>query len=105
MRASDLMTKDVLTLNPEMSVDEARELFFQHGIHGAPVVDHSGRLVGVVSVVDLATRRINRLPILRDGRLLGIVCASDIVRAFADLEKERAKECAAERAPNASGKI
>ncbi len=56
MQAVDIMTRDVLTLTPDMSVDEARDLLFRNHIHGAPVVDHSGRLVGMVSVVDLAGR-------------------------------------------------
>jgi CBS domain-containing protein len=121
-RASDIMTRDVITVTPEMSLDELHEAISRNGIHGVPVVDHSGRLVGMVGVDDLAgkfgtvvlhimerhpvtapedapvgeiaslmlTRRISRVPILRDGRLVGIVCASDIIRAFVDLEKERA---------------
>jgi CBS domain-containing protein len=120
-RAYDIMTTDVLTVTPDMSVDEARELLFQHSIHGLPVVDHSGRLVGIVSVVDVAgklgtrvlhimehdpvtatedtpvgqiaslmlTRGIRRVPIVREGSLVGIVGAADVIRAFLDLEEER----------------
>jgi len=124
MRAYDIMTKDVLTVTPDMSKDEARDLLFQRGVHGVPVVDHSGRLVGMVSVVDVAgklgtrvlhimehnpvtasedasvgelaslmlTRTVRRLPILSGGTLVGIVGVSDIIRAFLDLEEERAAE-------------
>ena len=53
MRAYDIMTKDVLTVTPDISKDEVRDLLFQHAVHGVPVVDDSGRLVGIVSVVDL----------------------------------------------------
>lgn len=54
MRAYDIMTKDVLTVTADMSVDEVRDRFFHHRIHGAPVVDTSGTLIGMVSFVDLA---------------------------------------------------
>jgi signal-transduction protein with cAMP-binding, CBS, and nucleotidyltransferase domain len=37
-------------------------------------------------------RRVHRVPILRSGRLVGIVGAGDIIRAFRDLEQERAAE-------------
>ncbi|HBZ68984.1 MAG TPA: hypothetical protein DEP35_04240 [Deltaproteobacteria bacterium] len=54
MRAYDIMTKDVLTVTADMSVDEVRDRFFHNRIHGAPVVDTSGTLIGIVSFVDLA---------------------------------------------------
>lgn len=127
VRAYDIMTKDVLTVTPDMSKDEARDLLFQNGIHGVPVVDHSGRLVGMVSMVDVAgklgtrvlhimehnpvtasedtsveeiaslmlTRNVRRVPILRQGRLVGIVGAGDIIRAFLDLVEERAAKSTA----------
>ncbi len=56
MRAYDIMTKDVLTLTADLSVDEVRDRFFRYRIHGAPVVDSSGKLIGMVSFVDLAGR-------------------------------------------------
>lgn len=56
MEARDIMTKDVLTLPPDMSVQEAVEQLLHYRIHGAPVVDRSAQLVGMVSFVDLAAR-------------------------------------------------
>ena len=121
MLAHEVMTKDVLALTPDMSVDEARDLFFRNHIHGAPVVDHSGRLVGMVSFVDLAgqfgtrvlhimrrdpvtavedspigeiatsmlTHEIRRIPIVRGTQVVGIVGASDVIRALLDLYEGR----------------
>lgn len=51
--ARDLMQKDVLTLSPETPLISAHRLFVQEEIHGAPVVEEDGRVVGVVSTLDL----------------------------------------------------
>lgn len=52
--AADLMTPDVLTVPEEMTVRELSTFLMDHEITGAPVVDSEGRLVGVVSAVDIA---------------------------------------------------
>jgi CBS domain-containing protein len=52
IRLASIMTKDVVTATPEMTLREAAELFSSHHISGAPVV--SGRkVVGVVSAADI----------------------------------------------------
>jgi CBS domain-containing protein len=48
----DLMTPEVLTLDPDMTLREAVERLVSEGISGAPVVV-GGRLVGVVSSTDI----------------------------------------------------
>jgi len=52
--ASDLMNPEVLTVSEEMSVRDLAAFLVDNEITGAPVTDRDGRLVGVVSVVDLA---------------------------------------------------
>ncbi len=47
------MSKDVIVLTPDMDVQEAADLLVRYRIHGAPVVDPNGMLVGMVSLVDL----------------------------------------------------
>lgn len=56
MEARDIMTKDVLTLTPDMTVAEAQDVLLRYRIHGAPVVDRTEQLVGMVSLVDLVAR-------------------------------------------------
>ncbi len=51
------MTTDLLTANPEWTVDRLATFFNQHVITGAPVVDEDGDLVGVVSITDIARRK------------------------------------------------
>ncbi|MBK7874341.1 MAG: CBS domain-containing protein [Planctomycetes bacterium] len=52
--AKDIMRTDVATLRPEDSLESAIELFEEMHISGAPVVDGSGTLVGVLSGSDIA---------------------------------------------------
>ena len=55
-RVGDVMTGAPVTGSPDMSVDEAARLMAQHQIRRLPVVEN-GRLVGVVSMGDLAVRQ------------------------------------------------
>jgi len=146
MRAMDVMTTEVITVDENTSVQTLAQLLCHKGISGAPVVDADGRLVGIVSEGDLMhraetgterpntrrhswwldsiasdlardyvkshgrtvkdvmtrevvtiadtteladiailleTKRIKRVPVVRDGRLVGIVSRANLVRALA----------------------
>jgi CBS domain-containing protein len=50
------MTKDVVTVTPETSIEELAALLVQNEISGAPVVDEKGVLVGIVTENDLISR-------------------------------------------------
>lgn len=50
-----LMTSDPICLSAGMSAESATRKLLEHRLHGAPVVDDAGRLLGVASLVDLAT--------------------------------------------------
>jgi CBS domain-containing protein len=52
--AADLMNPDVLTVPDDMSVRDLARFLVDNDITGAPVEDDAGRLVGVVSVFDIA---------------------------------------------------
>jgi CBS domain-containing protein len=56
MRATDVMTTDVITVGPDTTVQELATLLAERGISGAPVVDSNGRLVGIISEGDLLHR-------------------------------------------------
>jgi CBS domain-containing protein len=145
MRATDVMTTDVISVNPDTTVQDLAKLLADRGISGAPVVDQGGKLVGIVSEGDLLHRaeigtahrhrerrrswwldhfaaeqardyikshsrtvkdlmtpdvvtvteeaeladvaalleakRIKRVPVVRDGRVVGIISRANIVRA------------------------
>jgi CBS-domain-containing membrane protein len=61
MEARDIMIRHVVTVTPNMSVQEAIDLLLHHRIHGAPVVDEAQNIVGMVSFVDLAGRTGDRV--------------------------------------------
>ena len=52
MLVADLMTDDVVTASPSMTLKDVDHLFTTHGISGAPVLD-DGVLVGVISQSDV----------------------------------------------------
>jgi len=53
LTAKDIMTKDVITVPPDLSVKELAALLLSHRIGGAPVVDADQTLLGVVTESDL----------------------------------------------------
>ena len=118
MIASDIMTPNVYTTSPEVSVQEVAQLLVQKGVSGVPVINSGGQILGIVTEADiigkvnreglcvadimtpdlifvdeetevgdiamlLVERKIKRVPVMREGELLGIVCRGDIVNAVA----------------------
>ncbi len=145
--ARDIMTREVITVDPETSVEDAAKLMSKHRVSGLPVVK-DGKLLGIVSEKDLIVKdkklhfpeyinliggiiyvesyrkfreefkkyiairveelmttevetiepdtplneiatlmsreEVNRLPVLEDGKLIGIVTRADLVRDMAD---------------------
>ena len=145
MRAADVMTTHVITVDPDTTVWELATLLAERGISGAPVVEPGGRLVGIISEGDLLhrteigtarrhrerrrswwldhfasesardyvkshgrivkdimtrdvvtvsedtdlgevaalleARRVKRVPVMRDGKVVGILSRANIVRA------------------------
>lgn len=53
MPVTSVMSSPVTTLSPETTVEEAIALLVDSDFGGAPVVDHDGRLVGVLDDSDL----------------------------------------------------
>jgi CBS domain-containing protein len=51
--ASDIMTKEVITVSLETTVQQLAQLLSAHGISGAPVVDPDGKVLGIVTESDL----------------------------------------------------
>jgi len=53
MLAKDLMRRDVFTVQDNQSVEELLDLLVQEHIHGCPVVNADGELLGVVTQQDI----------------------------------------------------
>ena len=56
MRAMDVMTREVLTVDAEASVKAVAALLSERGISGVPVVDAANQVIGIVSEGDLLHR-------------------------------------------------
>lgn len=57
LKATEIMTREVLTVRPETPVAELAQLLMSNNIGGAPVVDTEGRLLGVVTENDLIDQK------------------------------------------------
>jgi len=59
-KARDLMSSQVVTVPLDCTLQVLCQILKDHGISGAPVVDDSGRVVGVVSRTDLSEYKFRR---------------------------------------------
>ena len=115
MNAKDIMTRDIITVSPSMTVKKLAMTLIKNQISGAPVAGTNGKIVGVVSEADIVAKSgksvksimskkvisvseetsveeiarlmtahgIKRLPVMTDGAIVGIVSRADIVSAIA----------------------
>lgn len=56
MYVKDIMTKEVLTVNKDDTVEMCANTLNKYNLSGIPVVDNNNRLVGIVTESDLITR-------------------------------------------------
>jgi CBS domain-containing protein len=56
MNAADVMTRRVISVSPDTSIEDAVKLMLEHRISGLLVVDATGHLAGVVTEGDLLRR-------------------------------------------------
>ena len=56
-RISAVMTPSVVCVRPDLSVQAVVDIFLERQISGAPVVDETGKLVGIVSKTDLLSAK------------------------------------------------
>ena len=50
---ADVMSRDVITVQPQTPLNQAIQILAERRITGLPVVDDAGKLVGVISETDL----------------------------------------------------
>ena len=50
----DIASKNVVTVDPEQSLEDAARLMAEHQIRRLPVVEEDGRLVGILAQADIA---------------------------------------------------
>lgn len=57
-KVESVMSKNVVTGNPQMSVQEAANLMAQNQIRRLPVVDNNNQICGIVALGDLAVQNV-----------------------------------------------
>lgn len=62
LKAKDIMTKEVITISPDAEIVNAAKILLEKRINGLPVVDAYGRLVGILCQSDLVVQQ-KRIPI------------------------------------------
>jgi len=53
MRVSEIMSRELLVVQPDFPLDECLRLMEKHGVFHLLVADESGRFLGMISVADL----------------------------------------------------
>jgi CBS domain-containing protein len=61
LTAGEVMSREIVTISQDIRLRDAAQRLAAAGVHGAPVVDGTGRCVGILSVSDIA-RWVARLP-------------------------------------------
>ncbi len=61
VRAKDIMTKEPITVTPDMEILKAAEILLDRGVNGVPVM-HAGKLVGILCRSDLVAQQ-KKLPV------------------------------------------
>jgi CBS domain-containing protein len=57
---AEIMTTNVVSVTPDLGVETLTRLFLERDFSGAPVIDESGRAIGIVSKTDLLRESFER---------------------------------------------
>jgi CBS domain-containing protein len=57
LKVKDIMTKDIITVTPDAEVVKAAKILLEKRINGLPVVDDSGKVVGILCQSDLIAQQ------------------------------------------------
>ncbi len=86
--AADMMTRNIVTLDPGLSIYEAMRILLKKKISGAPVVDAKGEMLGILSEKDcfkvLAAEAFDGVPegCVRDFMSAGVVTVKPDANIF-----------------------
>jgi len=56
LKASDIMTKNVISVSPDDTIQEAARLMFLNKLSGLPVLDEEDKVVGILTEADLVKK-------------------------------------------------
>ncbi len=91
IKVKNIMTRDVITVPPDFTVEETTLVLQKNKISGAPVVDSDGQLVGTITQTDLFRVLISLTGVAKGGIQFGLQVedrpgsikeVADIIRAY-----------------------
>jgi len=56
MKVREIMTADVVTVRPDMPVNDIAKLMSDRGVTGIPVVDEAKHVIGIITELDMIVR-------------------------------------------------
>lgn len=72
MIAKDIMTRDIITVAPTMTVKALAMTLIKNQISGAPVAGKNGKIVGVVSEADIVAKKGKNVKAIMSTKLISI---------------------------------
>jgi len=100
LKVKDIMTRNLITVSPEMEIVHAAKLLLEKRISGVPVVDRTGKMVGILCQSDLITQQ-KRFPIPSVFTLLdGIISLTSMKHIEKEAQKISATTVAHAMTPN-----
>lgn len=90
IKAEDVMTKKVITIDENASLLDTAELMASHNISGIPVMNYENRLSGIISEKDF----LKRMNVLKQPSVMHVICQwlGDKGSPVLDLKCRSAKE-------------
>lgn len=92
MKAADLMTREIVTVGPETLLSDAIRLMLEHRVSGLPVVDGTGRLVGLLTEGDLLHRAETGTDTVRLGWLKALLARGRMAEQYAQTHGRRVRD-------------
>ena len=72
MVAKNIMTKDVVTVSPTVTIKNLAKILIVNQISGAPVVDKNGKILGVVSEADIVAKKGKQVKAIMSKKVLTV---------------------------------
>jgi CBS domain-containing protein len=91
LKVADLMTREVITVPPEMSVKEVAKLLFEKEISGLPVVDEQKKVIGMITEKDLIAMALPKY-LEKLGDFDFILDEEPFLKKIADADKVKVKD-------------
>lgn len=73
IKVKEIMSKDPITVPMDYTVEETAQILLDNRINGVPVVDHKGKVIGVITQTDILKVLISLTGLTRDSTQFGFI--------------------------------